>query len=47
MSESDANTQHAQSLTLFSEGTRIAADLFIPTDAQPGTRLPAILLWHG
>lgn len=47
MSENDGNAPQAQSLTLFSEGTRIAADLFIPTNAQPDTPLPAILLCHG
>ncbi|MGE0623819.1 MAG: alpha/beta hydrolase [Pseudomonadales bacterium] len=34
-------------VTIWSEGTRLAADLFVPDDLQPGERRPAILLCHG
>jgi len=34
-------------ITLFSEGTRIAADLFVPDDLPPGETRPGILLCHG
>lgn len=34
-------------ITIFSEGTRLAADLFVPDDAGDGERRPAILLCHG
>ena len=36
--------QRATSITLWSEGTRIAADLFLPDATIAGTRHPAILL---
>ncbi len=36
-----------QALNLWSEGTRIAADLFLPDDLDAGERCPAILLCHG
>jgi hypothetical protein len=36
-----------QTLTLFSEGTRIAADLFVPDDLPAGETRPGILLCHG
>ncbi len=36
-----------RSLSLFSEGTRIAADLFTPHGDRPDTGWPAILLCHG
>ena len=35
------------SLTLFSEGTRIAAEIYRPASAQPAEGIPAILLCHG
>ncbi|MDQ2857275.1 MAG: alpha/beta fold hydrolase [Candidatus Eremiobacteraeota bacterium] len=34
-------------LTIFSEGTRLAADVFAPAGDGPATRRPAILLCHG
>ncbi len=34
-------------VTIFSEGTRMAADLFVPDDLQQGETRPAILLCHG
>lgn len=34
-------------VTIWSEGTRLAADLFIPDDLKEGERRPAILLCHG
>lgn len=34
-------------LTIWSEGTRLAADLFLPEDLVAGERRPAILLCHG
>ncbi|MDP6377596.1 MAG: alpha/beta fold hydrolase [Pseudomonadales bacterium] len=34
-------------ITIWSEGTRLAADLFIPDDLSEGERRPAILLCHG
>lgn len=36
-----------QSVTVWSEGTRMAADLFLPDDLEDGERRPAILLCHG
>lgn len=33
--------------TIWSEGTRMAADLFVPDDLKAGERRPAILLCHG
>jgi|SRR5581483_3378992 len=36
-----------KSVNIWSEGTRLAADLFVPDDAREGERLPAILLCHG
>ncbi len=36
-----------EQVTIWSEGTRLAADLFIPADIKKGSRLPAILLCHG
>ena len=37
--------KHAK--TIWSEGTRMAADLFVPDDLKPGERRPAIVLCHG
>lgn len=34
-------------LTLFSEGTRVAADLFVPDDLEAGETRPGVLLCHG
>ena len=34
-------------VTIWSEGTRLAADLFVPDDIGGGERRPAILLCHG
>lgn len=34
-------------ITIWSEGTRLAADLFVPDDLGEGERRPAILLCHG
>lgn len=34
-------------VSIFSEGTRLAADLWLPDDVEAGERLPAILLCHG
>lgn len=36
-----------EELTLWSEGTRIAADLFVPDDLGTGETRPGILLCHG
>jgi uncharacterized protein len=36
-----------QAVTIWSEGTRMAADLFVPDDMTAGERRPAILLCHG
>lgn len=36
-----------QPITVWSEGTRLAADLFIPDDFKTGEKRPAILLCHG
>lgn len=36
-----------KAVTIWSEGTRLAGDLFIPDDAGPGDKLPTILLCHG
>lgn len=36
-----------QPITVWSEGTRLAADLFIPDDFATGEKRPAILLCHG
>ena len=36
-----------QPVTIWSEGTRLAADLFVPDDLAPGERRPVILLCHG
>jgi uncharacterized protein len=36
-----------QPVTIWSEGTRMAADLFVPDDLKSGERRPAILLCHG
>jgi dienelactone hydrolase len=36
-----------EEITLYSEGTRIAADLFLPEDLADGETRPAILLCHG
>ena len=32
---------------IWSEGTRMAADLFLPDDLRDGEKRPAILLCHG
>ena len=34
-------------VTIWSEGTRIAGDLFVPDDLKEGEKRPAILLCHG
>ncbi len=34
-------------VNIWSEGTRMSGDLWAPADAQPGAKLPAILLTHG
>ena len=34
-------------ITIWSEGTRMAADLFVPDDLRDGEKRPAILLCHG
>lgn len=34
-------------ITIWSEGTRLAADLFVPDDISKGEKKPAILLCHG
>ena len=34
-------------LSLFSEGTRLAADIYAPAGSNPDARLPAVLLCHG
>ncbi|HEX9890006.1 MAG TPA: alpha/beta fold hydrolase [Nitriliruptorales bacterium] len=34
-------------VTIWSEGTRLAGDLFVPDDLGPGERRPALLLCHG
>jgi uncharacterized protein len=36
-----------QTVTIWSEGTRMSADLFVPDDLKSGERRPAILLCHG
>ena len=36
-----------ENLTVWSEGTRLAADLWIPDDLATGERRPAVLLCHG
>ena len=36
-----------KSCTIWSEGTRLAADLFVPDGLAPGERRPAVLLCHG
>ncbi len=36
-----------KTIDIWSEGTRMSADLFIPDDHQEGQRRPAILLCHG
>ena len=36
-----------KAITIWSEGTRMAADLFVPDDLKGGERRPAILLCHG
>lgn len=36
-----------KAVTIWSEGTRMAADLFVPDDLVAGERLAAILLCHG
>ncbi len=36
-----------KAVTVWSEGTRMAADLFVPDDLQDRERRPAILLCHG
>ena len=36
-----------KTVTIWSEGTRMAGDLFLPDDLEPGERRPAILLCHG
>lgn len=36
-----------RSLDLFSEGTRVAAEIFTPADAVPLNGFPAVLLCHG
>ena len=36
-----------KAVTIWSEGTRLAGDLFTPDDAASGKRLPTILLCHG
>jgi dienelactone hydrolase len=40
-------TPVARSITLFSEGTRLAAELYVPTTPAPEGGYPAILLCHG
>lgn len=34
-------------ITIYSEGTRLAADLFIPDDMKEGEKRPTVLLCHG
>lgn len=36
-----------EEITIWSEGTRLAADLFLPDDLREGETRPAILLCHG
>ena len=36
-----------ETVTIWSEGTRIAGDLYRPTDIRPGEKRPAIILSHG
>lgn len=36
-----------RSVTLWSDGTRLAGDLFYPKGTEEGTKLPAIVLCHG
>lgn len=36
-----------KAVTIWSEGTKLAGDLFIPDDIVPGEKRPAILLCHG
>ena len=36
-----------ETVKIWSEGTRIAGDLYRPTDIQPGEKRPAIVLSHG
>jgi dienelactone hydrolase len=34
-------------VTIWSEGTRLAGDLFVPENADPNQKLPTVLLCHG
>src|SRR5271155_4010986 len=34
-------------VSFYSEGSRIAADLFLPADFEPGQKRPGIVLCHG
>ncbi|HXG66811.1 MAG TPA: alpha/beta fold hydrolase [Blastocatellia bacterium] len=34
-------------VTIWSDGTRLAGDLFFPKDMKPGDKLPALILCHG
>src|SRR3974377_2427043 len=36
-----------KSVTFFSEGVKLAGDLFLPTDIRPGERRAGIVLCHG
>ncbi len=36
-----------ESITIWSEGTRLAGDLWLPEDLKPGERRAAVLLCHG
>ena len=36
-----------KAVTIWSEGTKLAGDLFIPDDIKPGEKRPAVLLCHG
>ena len=36
-----------RSVEIWSDGTRLAGDLFYPKDLEPGEKLPAIVLCHG
>jgi dienelactone hydrolase len=37
----------SRAVTIWSDGTRLAGDLFYPKDAEEGDKLPAIVLCHG
>src|SRR5271155_1225149 len=36
-----------RSVNFYSEGSRIAADLFLPSDFEPGEKRPGVVLCHG